>query len=243
MNNMQEAKSRDNGIVGILGGMGPEATLECYESIIDHTPARTDQEHLHIIVDNNSGIPDRTKAILSDGEDPLPLLISSAKRLETAGADFLVIPCNTAHYFIDSIREVIDIPLLNMIRATLEDLPRDSRAGLLATTGTIETGIYENYARRGIEMIYPEREYQRMVMNAIYGEKGIKAGYKSSELKESLINVTNHLRERGASRIIAGCTEIRLVLDYSDLPDIELLKPIDIIAKRAIKRAKDNTSG
>ena len=236
---MDEVKFHNKAIIGVLGGMGPEATLECFKSIIDHTPARTDQEHLHVIVDNNTSIPDRTEAILHDGEDPVPLLRSSAKRLEVAGANFLVIPCNTAHYFIEEIREVIDIPILNMIRATIDELPRNSKAGLLATTGTIETGIYEKYTRETAEILYPDEEYQQMVMNVIYGEKGIKAGYKGSDLTETLIKVANHLKEKGVNSIIAGCTEIRLVLSDSDLDDIELLKPIDIVAEKSVKKAKE----
>jgi len=236
---MDKSKNNKRGVIGILGGMGPEATLECFESIINHTPASTDQDHLHIIVDNNTGITDRTEAILNEGEDPVPSLRSSAKMLESAGVDFLVIPCNTAHYFINRIREVVNIPVLNMIRSTIEELPQNSKAGLLATSGTIETGIYRNYAQETVEIIYPDEEYQNMVMKVIYGKNGIKAGYKDSGLTESLMKVANHLKEKGANRIIAGCTEIRLVLDNSDFDDIELLKPIDIIAEKSVEKAKE----
>ena len=233
---MEIDDQKERSIIGILGGMGPEATLECFKSIIDQTPARTDQEHVHILVDNNPQIPDRTEAILNKGESPLPLLQKSAKRLEAGGADFLIIPCNTAHHYLTGIAEVIDIPILNMVRSTIEEAPPGKCVGLLATSGTINTGIYEKYAQDSVNIVYPDDSYQQKVMNVIYGEDGIKAGIKSSYLTDELKLVVDHLRDRGAETIIAGCTEIRLVLQDSDLSDVDLLTPIDIIAKRAIDK-------
>jgi aspartate racemase len=235
---MKNPDFKTGSIIGILGGMGPEATLECFESVINQTPASTDQEHLHVIVENNPKIPDRTEAILNDGEDPVPMLKSSARRLEKAGADLIIIPCNTAHYFIDKITEVIDIPIINMIETTIAKLPSPSKAGLLATNGTIETGIYEKYVPSGVEIKYPDKEYQQIVMKGIYGKEGIKSGCKGTELKRSFLRVVDHLREKGANTIIAGCTEIRLVLTSSDLEDMNLLTPIDLVAKKAVGRAR-----
>ncbi len=225
-------------ITGILGGMGPEATLECFKSIINQTPAKTDQEHLPVIIDNNPQIPDRTEAILHDGVSPVPLLQRSARRLESAGADFIIIPCNTAHYFIDKIEKVVDIPILNMIMATIEELQPDSVAGLLATSGTIETGVYDEYSREreDVEIITPTERDQNIVMEVIYGEKGIKAGYKTTNNKNKLLKVAAGLKKRGAQAIIAGCTELRLVLSSSDLETLKLLRPIDIISEKTVQR-------
>lgn len=225
-------------ITGILGGMGPEATLECFKSIINQTPAKTDQEHLPVIIDNNPQIPDRTEAILHDGVSPVPLLQRSARRLESAGADFIIIPCNTAHYFIDKIEKVVDIPILNMIMATIEELQPDSVAGLLATSGTIETGVYDEYSREreDVEIITPTERDQNIVMEVIYGEKGIKAGYKTTNNKNKLLKVAAGLKKRGAQAIIAGCTELRLVLSSSDLDNLKLLRPIDIISEKTVQR-------
>ncbi|MBS3787340.1 amino acid racemase, partial [Candidatus Bipolaricaulota bacterium] len=133
--------------IGILGGMGPEATIECYKSIIDQTPADTDQEHLSIVIVNNPQIPDRTEAILYDGDSPVPALQDSARVLEVAGADFLIMPCNTAHHFVSEVEKAIEVPVLNMIETTVDQLEPGSTVGLLATMGTIKTGIYEKYSR------------------------------------------------------------------------------------------------
>ncbi|MEF8799119.1 MAG: amino acid racemase [Candidatus Bipolaricaulota bacterium] len=235
---MRHNKTSSQLITGILGGMGPEATLECFKSIINQTPAETDQDHLPVIIDNNPRIPDRTEAIIHDGVSPVPLLQKSARRLEKAGAGFIIIPCNTAHYFIDKVEKVVDIPILNMIMATIEKLQPDSIAGLLATSGTIETGVYEKYSReRGnVDIVTPEERDQKIVMEVIYGEKGIKAGYKTKNHKNKLLKVVAGLKKRGAQAIIAGCTEIRLVLSSSDLDNLNLLTPIDIISKKAIQR-------
>lgn len=224
--------------IGILGGMGPEATRECFDSIISHTPADSDQEHVPVLVYNNPQIPDRTEAILRDGEDPLPYLESSAKKLEEAGADIIIVPCNTAHYFLSDIRNAVDIEVLNMIKETLDLLNSGDKAGLLATTGTIRTGIYENYSVKGGKIITPSVEEQETIMDAIYGEKGIKVGHTDEKLKEKLIDVTESLKQRGANSIIAGCTEIRLVLSDSDLENMSLLTPLDVIAKKAVRKSR-----
>jgi len=133
-------------IIGILGGMGPEATVDLFYKIIKLTPAEKDQEHLRIIIDNNPKIPDRTAAILGKGEDPLPALQETAQSLEKAGADFIIIPCNTAYYFLSSIQESVKIPILNMIEETAKEtrkkIPPIKKVGLLASVGVYETKIY-----------------------------------------------------------------------------------------------------
>lgn len=233
----RDGKNKERLTVGILGGMGPDATIECYKSIIEQTPARRDQEHLHVIIDSNPQIPDRTEAILYGGYSPVPLLQESARRLEGAGADFVIIPCNTAHYFIEEVRAVVGIPVLNMVGATMEQIPDGSVAGLLATTGTVKTRIYEIYAGDRVEIITPPEGGQETVMGVIYGERGIKAGYRDTALTDKLVDVAEDLRHRGADAIIAGCTEIRLVLSDDDLGFVKLLTPIDIIARKAVQKA------
>jgi len=226
--------------VGILGGMGPEATVECYKSIIDQTPADTDQEHLPIVIVNNPQIPDRTEAILYDGDSPVPALQDSARVLEGAGADFVIMPCNTAHHFVSEVEEAIEVPILNMIKATIDQLEPGSTVGLLATTGTIKTEIYERYSQDKVEIVTPSEKDQEIVMDVIYGKKGIKAGYKNQNLTDELVKVAGGLNKRGAQATIAACTEIRLVLDDSDLDEhgLKLWKPIDIISKEAIALAR-----
>ena len=105
-------------IIGILGGMGPEATIDLFQKIVKLTPAQQDQEHLRIIIDNNPKIPDRTKAILHGGENPLPELIKTAQNLERAGADFIIIACNTAHYYLPEIQKTVNITIFSIMQET-----------------------------------------------------------------------------------------------------------------------------
>jgi len=226
-------------IIGILGGMGPEATADLFYKIIKATNAKKDQEHLRIIIDNNPKIPDRTAAILGKGENPLPLLQKTAQNLEKAGADFLVIPCNTAHYFIPAIEKSIRIPVLNMIEETLKDikekLPDIKKIGLLATMGIYKTGLYDQYFNKyNIAGISPEEKAIAKIMEVIYA---VKADKLSRDIKESMLKIAGDLINNGAEAIIAGCTEIPLILKQKDI-SVPLIDPTNILAKAAVKKAR-----
>ena len=147
------------------------------KKIIRATDAARDQDFPHVIVDCNTDIPDRTAAVLRGGEDPVPQLVRSANTLAAAGADVLIMPCNTAHWFYDDLCLRTHLPVLHMLRLTADHLERTgvNAVGLLATDGTIQTGIYENLlSGRGIRVIKPDAPGQRRVMSAIYD--GVKAG-------------------------------------------------------------------
>lgn len=222
--------------IGIIGGMGPLATCDLMEKIILHTQARCDQEHLHILVDNNTRIPDRTSAILSGGPDPVPEMTASARRLEQMGAQLLIMPCNTAHYFYDRITQQISIPLLHMPRETAHVLRREGIdcAGVLATDGTVRAGVYQDALHReGIQAVYPREEHQSMVMKLIYEYvKGGRAGMETLPLVEML----SDLRQRGARRIILGCTELPIA--FARLGMLEgTIDPTEVLARAAIRRA------
>ncbi|MBQ5567593.1 MAG: amino acid racemase, partial [Oscillospiraceae bacterium] len=164
-------------IIGILGGMGPLATADLFQKIILHTRAETDQQHLHVLIDSNTNIPDRTAALLHGGADPTPELVKSARRLADAGADVLIMPCNTAHNFYDAVQGAVDIPVLHMIALTRDALLARGvrRAALLATDGTVQTGIYQRvFSGSGIDLLVPEGDDQAAVMDIIY--HGVKAG-------------------------------------------------------------------
>ncbi len=228
--------------IGILGGMGPEATAHMFNLIVGFTEADTDQEHIPIIVFNNPKIPDRTTAILNGGPSPLPALVEGAKLLEKAGADLIVMPCHTAHYFYDEITQHIHIPFLHLQRETLrcmELLPGNiKRFGLIATTGTIKMGLFQavfDESKKGLAIIVPDSEDQEIMMTAMYGGKGIKRGYKE-EPRELLLNVIAHLKEQEVEAIIAGCTETSLVLRESEL-QLPIIDPLIITAKAAILKA------
>ncbi|MDQ1350079.1 MAG: aspartate racemase [Acidobacteriota bacterium] len=228
--------------IGILGGMGPEATAHMFNLIIKYTKAGTDQEHIPIIVFDNPKIPDRTAAILHGGPSPLPALVESAKLLEKAGADLIVMPCHTAHYFYDEIIPHLHIPFLHLQRETLryvEQRPGNlKRFGLIATTGAIKMGLFQaifSESKKGLEIIAPGLEDQEIMMTAMYGEKGIKRGYKQ-EPRELLLKVIAHLKEQGAEAIIAGCSETPLVLKESEF-QLPVIDPVIITAKAAILKA------
>ena len=226
--------------IGILGGVGPHATVDLFCKIIEATPAQRDQEHLRILVDNNPRIPDRTQAILGKGKSPLPMMIETAKNLERAGADFIVIPCNTAHYFLGGLEAEISIPVLSMIeeirRTVKGEFPLAGKVGLLATTGTIRSRIYHKaFEKIGWEVVLPDKISQEVVMGAIYGEEGIKAGH-FEEPKKKIIKIARSLIDKGAKAILAGCTEIPLVLKSEDL-SVPVLDPTQILAKAAVREA------
>ncbi len=226
-------------IIGILGGMGPEATIDLFYKIIKSTPAEKDQDHLRIIIDNNPKIPDRTAAILGKGEDPLPALQKSAQNLEKTGAGFIIISCNTAHYFLPLIQESVKIPILNMIEETAKEIQKRispiQKVGLLASIGIYKTEIYhQQFKKFNIEVISPEEKDKEEVMKTIYA---VKAGNLSEEIKKNILTIAQRLVDKGAEAIIAGCTEIPLILKEGDL-SVPLIDPTQILAKVAVQKAK-----
>ncbi|WP_196594495.1 cysteate racemase [Pectinatus sottacetonis] len=197
--------------IGILGGMGPAATCDLMQKIISMTDATKDQQHIHIYVDCNTNIPDRTDAILHNGKNPIPEMVKSGIKLQSNGADVLIMPCNTAHFFYDEIVKYFDIPVLHMPRETVKILNKRKikKVGLLATDGTIQSGVYKNVLDEGnIQCIYPNKEEQNIIMNLIYSyiKKGIIA-YNLLPI-EKVVNVIDNLNMRGAENIILGCTEL-----------------------------------
>ena len=232
----------DEKVIGILGGMGPEATAELFCRIIKATPAKKDQCHLRIIVDNNPKIPDRTAAIVSGGTSPLPEIVKTAKNLEKAGADFIVMPCITAHFFYDDLKNSVGIPILNMIELTAEAIKRSPKVrnvGIIATTGTVKSRIYDRaLSKIGANVIYPPASLQNKVMEAIY-EK-IKAGDKKKGRK-ILVNIARHLAQKGSDVIIFGCTETSLALKNVTLP-VRAIDPLQILAEAAVVAAQETVT-
>lgn len=225
--------------VGILGGMGPEATVDLYLKLIKATPAKVDQEHLRVIIDSNPKIPDRTAAILQGGEDPLPLLRETANNLTRAGADLILIPCNTAHYFHAKVQESCSVPVLNMIKECAQwgktHIANLSRVGLLASSGTVATGLYHDTLKvYGVEVLIPSEEEQKLVMDVIYK---IKAGHPGAQLKDTLLEASRGILAAGAQALVLGCTELPIVLKEGEAP-VPILDPTDILARRAVVYAR-----
>lgn len=227
-------------VIGILGGMGPEVTADFFLKVIKATPAKKDQDHLRIIIDNNPKIPERTLAILGEGKSPLKQLQETLHNLEKAGAEIIAMPCNTAHHYYSELQESTNIPIINMISETAayiyQNFPDIKKIGLLATTGTIKAGIYHKAITK-MEVITPDEDAQQTVMNAIYGEQGIKAGYTQGNPRSDILRVAEVLINKGAEAIIMGCTEISLVLSQKDLP-IPLIDPLQILAAAVVREAR-----
>ncbi len=226
-------------VIGILGGMGPEATADFFAKIIALTPAKSDQDHPRIIIDNNPKIPDRTEAILTANEALLPILVKTARNLERAGVDFIVIPCNTAHYFYEDLAKEISLPILHMIRevvsAVKTSLPECKRVGLLATTGTITSNLYQkDFQKEGIEVIAPDSQGQAEVMDAILK---IKAGQGKDMARKQLIKAGNLLIERKAQALILGCTDIPLVIKTTDFA-VPVFDSNIVLAEATVKFAR-----
>lgn len=220
--------------VGILGGMGPEATADLFMKIIKATPATKDQEHLRIVVDNNPRIPDRTAYILGKGGDPTPLLLETAKNVESMGAGLIAMPCNTAHYFHGAIQAAVNVPVLHMMREVARVLKgRVERVGLLATSGTLKTELYhKSLAEAGISVIVPSHDDQIEVMDAIYSVKGgnLEKG------REIALRQGAKLVGAGAQAVIAGCTELPLVLRDGDL-EAPVIDPTKVLAEACVRLA------
>jgi aspartate racemase len=224
--------------IGIIGGMGSEATAELFHRIIKATPAESDQDHFRIIIDNNPDIPDRTKAILHEGPTPLPEMLKSGELLKMAKVDFILIPCNTAHYFYEQLIESLDVPILHMIKIAAETVAekfnQTKSVGLIATDGTIKSGIYQKeFKYHDIEIIQPRDDTQRKVMKAIYDY------IKKGELEKGgkiIQGICGELEKMGAETIICGCTEISLVLKDGDL-NLPVIDPLQVLAEKAVELA------
>lgn len=224
--------------IGILGGMGPEATVYLFDQVIRFTKAQRDQEHIPIIIWNNPTIPDRTQAILAGSPSPLPILVEGARWLEKGGADIILMPCVTAHFYYDEIVKHISVPFLNLMDITYQyvetHFPGAKRIGLIATTGTIQAGLFQViFNRCGRQILVPDSFHMQLFMDCVYREDGIKAGYKEGP-KQKMIKIVRNLLSQEVDAIIAGCTEIPLVLNQEDL-DIPFINPLQILACESIR--------
>lgn len=231
-------------VIGILGGMGPEATRDCFAKILKNTPAKRDSDHLRVIIDSNPGIPDRIAAILGDGESPVAALVDGCRGLEKAGADFVIMPCVTVHYFHPEIQAESPLPVLSIIDEVVDtvhrELPGTRTAGLMGTVATIQSGLFQNrLARDNIDTLVPEGAQQSKITDAIKDIKDSRPPRIRSEITADLIEAAVHLIEKkpeGADVIIAGCTEIPLALGQEHLA-VPYLDSLTILARAAIRYA------
>lgn len=222
--------------IGIIGGMGPEATAYYYTQLVKRTHVSKDQDHFHVVIDANPKIPDRTQAILNNGETPLPYLIESIERLNLLNVDKAFITCITSHYFFDQIKPHAQFELIHALDALNTALHQANikKIGLLATSGTIKTQLFPK-ALRDIEVIVPDEYSQADVMDAIYNPiTGIKSGHTEGIAIEQLIKAGEALIAQGAEVIVGGCTEVSMVLKAEHFK-VKLYDPMIVTIDSIIK--------
>lgn len=231
---MKECKE---GILGVLGGMGPQATNTFYQRIIDRTQAEKDQEHLQVLIWSDAKIPDRTAGILAGpeaAEQVYQALLDGARLLERAGCTVLAIPCNTSHYFADRLQAQLRIPIIHMIRETVAAIQAMGKktVGILATDGTVQTGIYQKeLTAAGLTPVTLPERLQKTVMSIIYDE--IKKGETGS--REKFGEVDAWLRQAGCDCAILGCTELSVYRNLHSLPPY-YIDAMEVLAQQAILR-------
>ncbi len=227
-------------IAGIIGGMGPEATVDLLNRIIRLTPALDDIDHVRCVVDNNPKVPSRMKALIDGtGENPGPVMAEMARRLESWGVDFLAIPCNTAHYYYDDVQKAVRIPVINMldltVQAVLKAQPNIRQVGILASTAVIRTALYQQrFSGRQVGVVYPEDSFQENLLLAI---KRIKQGTISETVRESVQSAVRNLESNGAEALVIACTELSIMEMNSHLP---VFDAADILARHIIRVCKHN---
>ena len=226
----------DKKVIGILGGMGPLATADLFQKITLHTAASCDQDHPRVCIDSNTNISDRTAALLHGGADPVPEMVKSAQRLESIGADLLIMPCNTAHYFLPRLQAMTEIPFLSILTAAAEACKAQfpgMTVGILATKGTLSTQLYQNaLGEAGVPYLIPETEEQDALMRVIYD--GVKAGKGPDAYRADLLTVVEHMMTRGAGVFLLGCTELPLAAEAVGLT-VPVVDPTAELAKAAIR--------
>lgn len=231
---------RDDKVAGIIGGMGPDATVEFMRRIIRSTPGQDDSDHVHMIVDNDPGVPSRIKHLIEErGESPGPYLADMGRRLELAGADFLAMPCNTAHHYYREIADTVSIPVLSMIELSIGRLLSSNsqiqRVGILASPAVYRTRAMEpGLAATGIESIHPSGEKQQKILEVI---KTVKRGRAEMAQRSDCEAAIQEMRESGAEAVMIACSELSL-LDLGRTAEVPVMDTLQVLAEAVVKHAK-----
>ncbi len=224
--------------LGILGGVGPLASVRFADIVINMTDAETDQEHIPLFMFNDNTIPDRTSYILGRSDvDPVPKMVNGIRKLESAGCDYIAVTCNTAHYFYKQIQASTNITIVNMIdeavSAAILKKPNLKKIGILATDGTVESGVYANVIEgHGLTCVAPSKKSQEIIMDIIYRQ--VKAG-KDVDL-HAFLKVIDELRSEGCDVIILGCTELSVINADNNLSlhSGDIVDAMEALAKKCI---------
>ncbi|WP_418276722.1 aspartate/glutamate racemase family protein [Isoptericola jiangsuensis] len=226
--------------VGVIGGVGPLATAYFLQRVVQLTAAERDQDHVDLLVLNHATIPDRTDFVLGRSTaDPGPVLADDARRLERFGVSFVVMPCNTAHYFTQQVLDAISVPFVSIVEVTVAAVrrraPGSTRVGLLATAGTVASRVYDDaFAAHGIEVLTPDDADQAEVNRVIYDQ--VKAGHRADA--DALRGVAARLVERGADVVVLGCTELSVAaVDHGMLDEDPFCDSMDELVRATILRS------
>ncbi len=220
--------------VGVLGGLGPMATVHFYKLVVNLTEASKDQDHIDMIIVNRASTSDRTDFILGKSDDsPLDSILEDAKRLERAGCDFIVLTCNTAHYFYEEIADSVNIDVLNMLEITVDAAIKRGlkKLAILATSGNIMTKQYQNMCeKKGVDYYVPDEELQEKVMKIIYDD--IKSG--NNDYKDDFSYIIDKVKSQGCDGVILGCTELSIIKENEKLIDDFYVDSSEELAKMTI---------
>jgi aspartate racemase len=222
---------------GVIGGMGPEATVEFLRRLVAATPARDDGDHIRVLVDSNPKIPSRIAALIEGtGRDPLPVLVEMARGLEKQGADFLVVPCNTAHHYLPGIAAAVRVPLLDMVALSVAALkglsPRPRRIAMLASPAVRKVGLYSaRLESAGFEAVFPDAAGEAEMLEII---RAVKANSAGSRHRAGYARLAASL---DADACLIACTELSVL----GAPE-GLVKPVvdalDALVRATVAEAK-----
>ena len=222
-------------LVGVIGGMGPEATVDFMSRVLAATPAEADQDHIRMLVEHNPRIPSRQRAMRGEGEDPGPVLASIAARLQTGGADFIVMPCNLAHAWATQIEAAVTIPFISIVSETVSRAQQQGSGGaigLLTTPGCFAAGLYQQ-ALAGHDLVLQSQDELAATMALV---RRIKAGDKSNAVAQGLRELAGELVARDAQLLIGACTEFPLVLEAS-MFTVPFVSSTDVLAEKTVELA------
>ena len=233
-----ETMAGNDKLVGVIGGMGPGATVDFMSRVLAETPAEEDQQHVRMVVEHNPRIPSRQLAMRGEGENPGPVMAAMAHRLESAGADFLVMPCNVAHAWQGDIEAAISIPFVSIVeesvRSAVDCSGDNSALGLMTTPGCFTAGLYQRaLAETGRPIITQTSDELAETMSLV---ERIKGGDRSHEVSDGLRSLADQLVGRGARVLIAACTEFPLVLNGS-MFDVAFVSSTDVLAQKTVALA------
>lgn len=225
--------------MGILGGMGPAATVDFYDKLVRSTPATRDQEHLRVVIWADPTVPSRQEALTSGGQDPSPWLEAGVEQLLRCGAQLLVVPCNTIHAYLPAVLADKDVEFISIIDTTVEavrGLDPVGRVGLLATDGALASGLFQTaFGRAGLDLVLPAESSQAALMELV---TAVKTGVAGPGERQRLSDLLAELAGHGASTVVAGCTEVSVLLARMDV-DARVVDPSQVLVDKTIERARD----